>query len=112
MPDVCASCKAPLIWATTERGKRMPVDSEPVTGGNILLSHRHVGEPPVALPQAKAALEQLAAEHERSPQEGPLRLFTSHFATCPDAAAHRKRSVPRSGTPAPQGAHNQKQEAR
>jgi hypothetical protein len=120
MPDVCLSCKASVIWTTTERGKRdplgawwrwMPVDSEPVQGGTILLSHRRVGSPPVALVQGPLEIEQLRAQHERSPQEGPLRLHTSHFATCPDAAAHRKRSGPRSGTPAPQGAHN-KQEAR
>lgn len=68
----------------------MPVDPEPVPGGNILLSHRRVGEPPLALPQSKAAIEKLTAEHERSPQDGPLRLFTCHFATCPDADAHRR----------------------
>jgi hypothetical protein len=112
MSDVCASCKAPLIWAKTGRDKWMPVDSEPTEGGYLLLSHRHVGEPPVAVVLTRATVQKLQAEHERSPQDGPLRLFTSHFATCPDAAAHRKRSVPRSGTPAPQGAHNQKQEAR
>ena len=90
MPDVCLSCKAPVIWTVTERRKRMPVDAEPVEGGTILLSHRRVGSPPVALVQGPLEIEQLRAQHERSPQEGPLRLHTSHFATCPNAARHRR----------------------
>jgi hypothetical protein len=91
MPAVCASCHAPIIWVTTDHGKRMPVNAEPTVGGNILLSHRVMGEPPVAVPQSVDAIAKLAAEHDRSPQDGPLRLFTSHFATCKFADQHRRR---------------------
>jgi hypothetical protein len=96
---VCASCKAPVIWAMTENGKRMPVDAEPVESGTILLSHRLPAQPPVALVQRAAGLAKLRAEHERSPQEGPLRLFTSHFATCPHADQHRRRATSSAGDP-------------
>jgi hypothetical protein len=90
MGDVCASCKAPIVWAVTEHGKRMPVDAEPTITGNIVLSHRRAGEPPIALHQPMNALERLAAAHDCSPHDGPLRLFTSHFATCPYADQHRR----------------------
>jgi hypothetical protein len=92
MPEVCASCKAPVIWAMTENGKRMPVDAEPVESGTILLSHRRLGQPPVAIYQRSMDIEELRVQHERSPQEGPLRLFTSHFAHCPNADKHRRKS--------------------
>lgn len=91
MSAACSSCGAPIEWAVSERGKRMRVDADPVTEGNILLSHRRVGEPPVALYQSPEEIEQLRAQHERSPQEGPLLLFLSHFATCPNARAHRRK---------------------
>jgi hypothetical protein len=91
MSDVCSSCNAPIVWALTERGKRMPVDAEPVEDGNVLLSHRGwPGAAPVAIVQGPLEIEQLRIQHERTPQQGPLRLFTSHFATCPDADQHRK----------------------
>ncbi|MGD0386388.1 MAG: hypothetical protein ABSB73_09660 [Solirubrobacteraceae bacterium] len=51
-----------------------------------------MGEPPVAVLQSIDAIAKLAAEHDRFPQDGPLRLFTSHFATCPYADQHRKGS--------------------
>jgi len=90
MSDVCRSCKAPILWALTETGKRMPVDAEPVEGGNILLSHRQAATAPVAVVQGRDDIEQLRKQHEQSPQDGPLRLFTSHFATCPYAGQHRR----------------------
>lgn len=89
MSDTCLSCSAPITWAITERGLPMPVDSEPVEGGTILLSHRRVGEPPTVLYQDPEQIEQLRAQHARS-QAGPLRLFVSHFATCPDARRWRR----------------------
>ena len=30
MSAQCGSCHAPVVWAITEKGKRMPVDAEPV----------------------------------------------------------------------------------
>lgn len=34
----CRSCGAPIIWTRTWAGKAMPVDEEPIHGGNILVS--------------------------------------------------------------------------
>jgi len=75
MPDFCRSCKAPVVWVRTRAGKRMPVDPEPVEGGNIILSERDHATP-------------LAVYVEADP--GVMR-HVSHFATCPNADQHRKR---------------------
>jgi hypothetical protein len=87
--EVCRSCKAPVTWVRTEGGNSMPVDAEPVDSGNIVLSHRIVGQPPLALYQSRDMIEQL--RRESAAREEPLRLFRSHFASCPNARQHRKR---------------------
>jgi hypothetical protein len=33
----CSTCGAPVIWAITEHGARMPIDPDPVDeGGNLV----------------------------------------------------------------------------
>lgn len=71
----CRSCGAPVIWTVTERGKRMPVDAEPVPGGNVRLEQSTAGAPPTAV-YTKAS--PLVVEH------------TSHFATCEQAGEWRR----------------------
>lgn len=85
----CSSCHAPIEWATTERGKRMPVDAAPVEDGTILLRHLVHGEPPVAHMTTIAERDELAAQ--AAARGDTLRLFKSHFATCSSAARHRRR---------------------
>jgi hypothetical protein len=68
--QACRSCKAPIIWATSVKGKPIPLDYEPTSGGNLVL------------------VDGVA----RSPQLGdeePFLQYISHFATCPDAEQHR-----------------------
>ena len=80
----CRSCQAPIIWARTERGKRMPLDAEPVcdaiaeTRGLFVLRERDHADSPLAI--AAWGLE------------GTEPHYRSHFATCPNAASHRKES--------------------
>ena len=69
MTATCKSCGARIIWAITGNGKKMPVDAKPTDKGNIVLE----GEEPVAV--------------YVDPGTG---THTSHFATCPNAAEHRK----------------------
>jgi hypothetical protein len=81
MTNNCRSCGAPIVWAVTEAtGRRMPIDPEPTSGGNVILSDDN---PPVALvlPAGQASLFAHGTGADR---------FTSHFATCPNADAHRK----------------------
>jgi hypothetical protein len=99
------TCKAPIIWARTTNAKTgksgtMPVDAEPVAGGNVRLYSRQgivwaevvpsqvtpadlfVSSGSDAYPPFPMPEETLPAPTE------PLR--TSHFVTCQRAADWRK----------------------
>lgn len=73
----CRSCNAPIIWAITENGKRMPLDAEPFALPAGLFALDTSSDPPLTV--------SVAAER-REP------LYRSHFATCPNADQHRKRA--------------------
>jgi hypothetical protein len=70
----CRSCHKAIVWAKTVTGKSMPLDVEPVEGGNIQLVDG------IAHVVGKGA-------------QGEL-LYLSHFATCSSAARHRKPKTP------------------
>jgi hypothetical protein len=67
----CRSCGAPITWAITDKRRRIPLDPEPNPAGNIRLdlTHAHI------LTKGETYY-------------GPR--YMSHFATCPNAAQHRK----------------------
>ncbi len=68
----CRSCGAAILWCKTEKGKAMPVDAEPSENGNVML----VGD---------------VAKYVKPGETLPgIALHLSHFATCPNAAHHRK----------------------
>lgn len=82
--STCRSCGAPVVWAVTTTGKRMPVDADPVDGGNVLLSPAvSSGQAPTATVVGKAVQPNLFGDD--SPR------YVSHFSTCPNAARHRQR---------------------
>lgn len=108
----CRSCGAAVIWAETEKGKRIPVDPTPVEGGNIRFIVRY-HLPPVAVIVPKGVthaalqcgavcyygteseIENKIENEKRGPfpkgwASWPLELYKSHFATCPNAQKHRK----------------------
>ena len=66
--SMCRSCNAPIEWRRTLSGTRIPIDPSPVENGNVVL--------------LTGGLCKVVA-----PGEG---THVSHFATCPNAAAHRK----------------------
>lgn len=68
-PASCRSCGARIYWVVTDAGRRMPVDCDA----------EGTTRPFVPVPG------------DGEPQDG---RGVSHFATCPQAAAHRK---PRGG---------------
>lgn len=77
----CRSCGAPMVWVRTEKQRRMPLDAEPVppgTRGTFVLRDTLSPEGPLAI----------AAGSDELPGE---LYYTSHFATCPQAAEHRRR---------------------
>jgi hypothetical protein len=73
--DNCRSCSAPIVWIKLTGGRRMPIDPDPVEGGNIRAwPERGTGEVLSA-----TGIEQA---------DGPL--YVSHFATCPQAGEWRR----------------------
>ncbi|MEU6387686.1 hypothetical protein ABZ847_29485 [Streptomyces bauhiniae] len=75
--EPCRSCSAQIIWATTERGKTMPVNAEPEPGGNVQLVEQYGQLTAVVVPAKRAF--------------GRTTLRMSHFVTCPNAAEWRRR---------------------
>lgn len=71
MSDSCKSCGQPIVWALTTKGRRMPIDPEPVAGGNVDV----------------AVIAGVRHAIGTAPGEG---THVSHFSSCPDAARHRK----------------------
>lgn len=77
MPE-CRSCKARVIWVKTEKGSSMPLDEiEDPEKGNIAVDDQGVGR----VLRGSDLDDALAAR---------VKLYTSHFATCPNAKKHRK----------------------
>lgn len=83
--STCGSCGAEVVWAVTPAGRRMPVDAEPVDGGNVIL-HPGIarGDAPTATVVGKAVAPALFGD------DAPR--YVSHFVTCPNADAHRRRA--------------------
>jgi hypothetical protein len=71
----CRSCQAPIMWATTERGKSIPLDLEP-----------YRGDSPAGLFVLRGRTA-IAVTPEAFPDEP---VYRSHFSTCPHAAEHRR----------------------
>lgn len=75
----CHSCGAPIRWAVTEYGRRIPLDPTPTDAGNI---HLYDGVAYVMEMRGQAIIEHRA--------QGDV-LYVAHFATCPHADQHRKK---------------------
>lgn len=68
----CRTCLKPIKWAKTEQGRNMPLDPDPVAGGNIELIN--------------------GIAYVRGVSDNPADVrHVSHFATCPGAQHHRRR---------------------
>ena len=80
----CRSCLAPITWAISVHGRPIPIDAEPVEGGNLVLvdgTHdTDRGAEPVTIARRPDAL-----------LEPDLPRYVAHFTTCPNADEHRKR---------------------
>lgn len=77
--DTCRSCPAAVVWCVTETGRRMLVNRAASEHGNLEIVLRDGGQPPLA---------KVVRKVDRA---GRTDLHLSHFATCSDATAYRKR---------------------
>lgn len=68
----CSSCGAKIIWVTTNKGKRMPLDADPSEKGTW-----GIGADGVAYYQEPSGLF-------------PDMLHVTHWATCLNSKQHRK----------------------
>ena len=69
----CKSCGAQIEWVLTVKGHNMPLDVTPIAGGNIKI-----------LDNGRAQVVDTHPDVIRS---------VSHFTTCPEANAHRRRKT-------------------
>lgn len=69
MPDRsrCNSCEAPILWAITAKGRRIPLDPHPRDDGNMRICE-----------------DGIARATDMRP------AMRSHFQSCPNAARHRR----------------------
>jgi hypothetical protein len=80
--SLCRSCHAPIRWVVSgSTGKRMPVDAEPSSKGNLYIGEKG-GRP-------TAWIMSIGLERNRLQAEG--RAYISHFATCPQHRKWRKK---------------------
>ena len=75
----CKSCGKEIIWIKMASGKSMPVDAEPIS----YKLDMHNGNLTLITPDGRVVK---AFFDPGSDVVG----YTSHFATCPNANAHRK----------------------
>lgn len=75
----CRSCRATIVWTMSSAGRKMPVDAEPVDGGNVIARGDHDQGLPVVV----------VTRNGDPPPSGPT--YTSHFATCAQADKWRRR---------------------
>ena len=80
--STCRSCHAPIRWGKTDNGKAIPLDAEPATEGNVILTTAGA-----AHVLAGANLE--AARHPTAGERPEL--YMPHHATCPHARGWRRQ---------------------
>jgi hypothetical protein len=87
---LCRSCGADIVWTLSVKGKRQPIDAEPVAGGTIRI---FAGRP--LTNRVVGAVIDLFDETDTGDRYQP------HHMTCPTAHLWRKSGEPRPDTPGP-----------
>jgi hypothetical protein len=81
--SVCRSCGAPILWVRTTHARALPLNVDEDPEGIVTLRER--------AREADRFLGPLAVVHSvKNPPPAGVARYTSHFATCPNAARHRK----------------------
>ena len=88
----CKGCSAVMIWATTEGGSAIPLNPDPVAGGNIVMT----SVPGAGGPDAPSSLRATYVTPDPA-----VPRYVAHFTTCPAAKKFRKAGVKSSGEKMP-----------
>ncbi len=83
----CKGCGAPIVWIKMQySGKKMPVDEEPV----LILQGK--GTDKFIRPDGVITLGSRVGDgYDDYPDDNVIEAYESHFATCPQANAFRRR---------------------
>jgi hypothetical protein len=79
-PGRCRSCKQRIWWVRTEAGNSMPVNPLPDNMGNVAVRH-----------DPESGIDFGYVITEARPIRAGEKQMMPHWATCPEAAKHRKR---------------------
>lgn len=80
----CKSCGAEIFWIKMTSGKSMPVDAAPISYSDNLHPSAK-GENILTLVTEEGTIVRTVFD-----PAGDRTGYTSHFATCPNANAHRR----------------------
>lgn len=89
MPSACRGCGAPIRWAVTEGGNRIPLDAEPDEAGNCIIIAKSVPGSSALTPVVRVLGGSQEAIFGGPDPDEPR--YRAHFVTCPDADSFRKR---------------------
>jgi hypothetical protein len=96
MPDGqithCRDCGRDIVWARTNSGKPMPLEVPAAPDGNVAAlvpAQQRVGDD-MALGLGTLAVV-LAGDVLDEARDRGVRLYLSHFATCPAASTRKRR---------------------
>lgn len=90
----CKSCGAPIFFAITRTGKRIPMDARQVEGGRFCVVERagidDSGDINIIMAELHAVYINAHELHmfEQKYKRQPV-AYISHFSTCPHATRHR-----------------------
>lgn len=98
MTENCRSCEAPIQWALTAKGRRIPLDLGDVPpeshGAQVTWEDEHGRKQARSFTgRVSEIVESLNVDRGRAEEivRSQYPAFLSHFATCPNAGQHRGR---------------------
>lgn len=87
----CGKCKQEIIWATTPRGRKMPLDPQPDPDRGLVQLNEAHDQVIRVWPEWRAA----------ALRGGGMTLFNAHFDTCPKWEKRRRRQRAKAPPPDP-----------
>ena len=90
MNSKCRSCGARVTWAITQKGNSMPLDAQSVLDGKFFLVTDYADGSKREQEEYETISTESDNETAANYRATNRSRYTSHFATCPNAAKHRK----------------------